>query len=159
MKMCMPPGLYLSRIDNSPFIHAFLHASTRNPRNRNFAILVAISSKDRMAFNGFLSKKRLDEIIDQESNQLRVKFVVNNWNNILDICENIQTCFKLALRKNRKKLSFHMEYLIFLLLLFIYIKWQTIYFLLRKSRFRKKRGKFYSEEKEWLRDFDEVWRV
>ena len=104
MKMCMPPGLYLSRIDNSPFIHAFLHASTRNPRNRNFAILVAISSKDRMAFNGFLSKKRLDEIIDQESNQLRVKFVVNNWNNILDICENIQTCFKLALRKNRKKL-------------------------------------------------------
>lgn len=116
----MPPGLYLSRIDNSPFIHAFLHASTRNPRNRNFAILVAISSKDRMAFNGFLSKKRLDEIIDQESNQLRIKFVVNNWNNILDICENIQTCFKLALRKNRKKLSFHMEYLIFLLLLFIY---------------------------------------
>ena len=78
-------------------------------------------------------QKRLDEIIDQENNQLRVKFVVNNWNNILDICENIQTCFKLSLRKNQKKLWS-----------FVWNIWLSFYFYLYTSN--DKLSTFYQEK-------------
>lgn len=78
-------------------------------------------------------QKRLDEI-DRENNQLRIKFVVNNWNNIVD--NNIRYRFVPACRKR-------IEYFISrFFLLFLFIDTSNCLFLwTEKNSFRKKTKK------------------
>lgn len=78
-------------------------------------------------------QKRLDEI-DRENNQLRIKFVVNNWNNIVD--NNIRYRFAPACRKR-------IDYFISrFFLLFLFIDTSNCLFLwTEKNSFRKKTKK------------------